>query len=206
MRILLLGTRKRVIANAISLFRENGAEPVLMETQTVSLLRHFGFGPADPTTLIVNMGASLMTVMAVNKGELVFTLSYPEAGDLLTKTLMSEFNLSKEQAEVYKTSYGLAPDQADGKVRNALMPVVEMMMGNLRSANNFFATKTGLTGVERISLTGGSAALVGLVDVVRQNMGVEVVVADNFFGFTGDTQPTNQLAWGVALGLLKRKF
>ncbi|MCL2110318.1 pilus assembly protein PilM [Microgenomates group bacterium] len=205
MRLLLIGTRKKTIANFVSFFRENGAEPAVMETQTVSLLRHFNLPDESPRTMIVNFGDSLMNVVAVNQGELVFSLSYPEAGALLTKTLISEFNLSSEQALSYKVGAGLDPNQAEGKIRTTLMPIMDMVLSNLRNADSFFASKTNTSGAERLILTGGSSALIGLIDLLAQSLKKEVVVADNFTGLTGDIPATNQLAYSIVLGLIKRR-
>ena len=205
MRLLLIGTRKKTISNFVSFFRENGAEPTIMETQTISLLRHFNLPAESPRTMIVNFGDSSMNVIALNQGELVFSLSYPEAGNLLTKTLMSEFNLSSEQALSYKTGAGLDPNQADGKVAATLMPIMEMVLGNLRNADSFFASKTNTPGAERLILTGGSSALIGLVDLLTKSLAKEVIIADNFASLTGDIPAANKLAYSIALGLAKRR-
>ena len=206
MRILLIGTRHKVIDNLVAVFRNNGAEPVLMETQTTSLLRQFNLQAEDPNTLLVQIGASSMNVIATKAGEPVFVMSYPEAGELLTKAVANGFNLPKEQAEQYKQAYGLLPNEGEGKVLQALKPIMDLMVNNLKSSVSFFGSKTAQAAVRRIILTGGTAQLPGIVDFLHGALGMEVLVADNFSGFSGNLPEKNQAAYGVAMGLMKRQL
>jgi len=207
MRVLLIGTRKQVVRDLLEVFRANGAEPFLMETQTISLMRQVGLAETDPVTMIVQVGEKAMSIMVVQGGELSFVISYPEAGELFTKALMTSFSLSKENAEAYKASYGLLPDQADGKIYEALKPIADLILANIRNALTFYTSKVnGQYQVQQVLWCGGTAQMLGLIDYIKAAVQIEMGMIDNFAGFSGNLPERNQISFGVALGLLKRQM
>lgn len=206
MRVLLTGTRKPVVERYLSLYTNIGIEPTLLETQMLSILRSLGMTPDEPPTMIVDLGATNMDIMVVERGEILFVFSHTGAGSLLTKTLQQNIGLDPQQAEQYKRTYGLNPEQFEGKVRNALFPVIETLTGELQKATRYFANQTtGNTSLQRIVLTGGSAQLPGLVEHLTEALGTEILIAAPFATATGEIPAENQQAFAVAMGLLMRE-
>ncbi len=87
----------------------------------------------------------------------------------------------------------------------ALQPIADLMVNDLKTSFNFFGSKTNQATISRVILSGGTAQLPGLVDYLRTALGVEIGLADNFTGFSGQLPEKNQLTYGIALGLLKRQ-
>lgn len=205
MRVLLIGVRKSVIDRYVALFNALGIEPGLVETQTLSVIRSLQFQPTDPTTLLVHLGAASMNLAVMYQGELMFVYTHLNGGQLLTRALEQGVGLDATQAEQYKRTYGLDQTQFQGKVRDALLPAVKLLVTELQKAVRFFTTQHATEQIQRVLLSGGSAQLPGLVEHITSELGAEVLVAAPFAEAKGDIPQVNQAAFTVCMGLLMRQ-
>lgn len=207
MRVLLVGTRKRMVERFVGMFNEIGVEPTLLETQMIANIRSLQFEAEDPTTLIAHIGSSSMNLAIVHNTELQFVISHMNAGQMLTKALETAIGLDSAQAEQYKRSYGLDGSQFQGKVRDALLPPVNMLLTEIRKSVQFFINQNPQESVQRVVLSGGSAMLPSLVQHVTNELGVEVLIAAPFTGMSGEVpENVNHPAMSVCMGLLQREM
>lgn len=207
MRVLLVGVRKKIIDRLVEMLHQSGVEPTLVETQMLSIIRSLEFQPNDPTTLLVHLGASSLDQAIVHRGELQFVTSHLNGGQMLTKTLEQTVGLDAAQAEEYKRTYGLDASQFQGKVKEALLPAVRMLLSETRKTLQFFLNQHPQEKVKRLVLSGGSAALPGLVGYMTSELGLEVLVATPFAGVEGVIpEDTNHPSFTICVGLLKRQL
>jgi type IV pilus assembly protein PilM len=207
MRILLVGARKQVVDRYVDMFHVLGIEPSLVETHMISLIRSLMFSPEDPNTMIVHMGASSMNMSIVKGGELIFVTSHMNGGQLLTKALEQTVGLDQNQAEKYKRTYGIDDSQFQGKVAEALKPGLQVLTAEMKKSIQFFVTQHPTESIQRVVLSGGTAAMPDLVQYVTQELGTEVLVAAPFTGVEGSIPETiNPPAMGICMGLLLREL
>lgn len=205
MRVLLVGTRQDVVERYIEMFVKIGIEPKLLETQVLSIIRSLEIEVDEPPTLVVHMGASSTQLIMVYQGELQFVTSQMTGGQTLTQALAKQINLSGQQAEEYKRTYGLKPQQFEGKVRSVLLPAINVLVSEIKKATTFFANQHPGSSVERILLSGGASLLPELVQFITQEVGTEVLMAAPFSKASGEIPAGNQAAWSVCMGLLMRE-
>ncbi len=206
MRILLVGARKQVVERFVDMFHMLGIEPSLVETQIISIVRSLVFTSQEPTTLVVHMGASSMNMAMVANGELQFVTTHMNGGQLLSKALEQTVGLDQTQAEKYKRTYGLDESQFQGKVKAAMLPAVNVLVTEIKKAVQFYMHEHPQDSVQRVVLSGGSAALPNLVQHITQELGTEVLVAAPLTN-VGGTLPenVNAPALSVCMGLLMRE-
>ncbi len=204
MRVLLVGSRKKVIESYLEVFYQVGIEPVLLETQVLSTLRSLQFTPQDPATLVVTMGASSTDMAVVDQGELAFVYTFGQGGQLATRTIVQTLQQETKAAEEYKRQYGLDPQALGGKLREVLMPVIDNQVQEVRKALQFFATARPTTVVGRVVLCGGAATLPGLVQHMAEAMSVEVLLGAAFGSASGEIPPGAATQYSVCMGLMMR--
>ncbi len=205
MRVMLVGLRKQIIDRYVQVMHQIGVEPTLIETQVLSIMRSLQFTNQDPTTLLVHIGGSSMNLALIHLNELKFVLSHLNGGQLLSKALEQTLGLDATQAEQYKRTYGLDPAQFQGKVREALMPATRLLVTEIKKSVQFFVNQNPQESVKRIVLSGGSAALPGIVQFITDEIGSEVLVAEPFATAGGNIpDQINRPAMAVCMGLLYR--
>jgi len=205
MRVLLTGTRKALIERYVTLFTNMGIEPTFLETHMLSTLRSLGISKDEPPTMVISLGATNMDVMVVANGEIQFVFSHTGVGALLTKTLQQTLNIDAQQAEQYKRQAGLDASQMESKVREALMPTISNLMAEIQKAQRYFSNQSPQTTLQQLVLTGGSTQLPGLVDQLKETLGLEVLLSAPFATATGEVPQANHQAFAVCMGLLMRE-
>lgn len=207
MRVMLIGVPKTVIASQLHFFELLEIEPVIMETQVVAMVRSI-LSEQMPTTLVVNMGASTTDLVIVHEKEIVFVYSFGNGGRLLTRSIERGLNLTTDQAEEYKKSYGIDPALLEGKLATILDPVMRLFVTEIQKALQYFTGQFGTLQVQRIMFAGGGAQLVGLVPYFAKQFTQEIVVANPFEHLVADTKtplPTDRAAsFAIATGLVMR--
>jgi len=206
MKVLLIGVRKSVIEQYLKVFSQLGIEPTLLETQMLSTIRAAQFDVTDPTTLMAHVGASTMDMALLFQGQLEFVISHVTGGQVLTRSLEQSIGLEPTQAESYKRTYGLDERQFQGKVREALLPGVKILIGEMQKAIRFFTSQHPNDSVKRILLSGGSSQLPGLAQYITQELGLEVLISAPFVPATGQIPQVNHPALTVCMGLLEREL
>jgi type IV pilus assembly protein PilM len=121
---------------------------------------------------------------------------------------MRHYGLSLEESEAAKRNGGL-PDTYDSEV---LAPFMDTLALEIARALQFFFTSTQFNQVHHIFLSGGSATIPGLPEVVAERTQVNTLVANPFVGMEVSSKVRQaQLmidapALLVACGLALRRF
>jgi type IV pilus assembly protein PilM len=121
----------------------------------------------------------------------------------------SVLSLEEEVAEEYKKTYGLIPEQVEGKVHQAILPVLEVISDEIQKSINFVKEKEK-AGTDVVILGGGTANLPGLSEFITTRLGTEVQLADPFAQLVYDEKLISSLkklapSFVVAVGLAMRE-
>lgn len=179
MRVLLVGARKDVVNQYVKLFQTVGLEIIGLETVLLGVYRSLGaYYKNSQTVLLVHMGALSTDMIVVENGEIVLTYSVQTGGLALTRAIEKGMNLPPAQAEEYKRAYGLDASQLEGKVRQMLLPVFNILVSEIRKAIQYYQTGHVLVPIRSIVLSGGSAYLPGMAAYMTETFGMEVGLAN----------------------------
>lgn len=209
--VLVVASPKNVVAKYINVLSLSGLHPKVLETETIAVTRSLvGNNPFSPSTLIVQLGATTTDFAAVSKGLIWLTRSISTGGAALTRSLAQHFNFEIAQAEEYKKVYGLMEDQLEGKVYEALKPVVDIIAGEGKRVVQSFEAKYPQDPIKRVVLSGGGAKMPGFVVYLANTFGLEVQEADPWYAIAKDKASVSKLAqnapsYSVAVGLALRE-
>lgn len=209
MRVLLIGVPKTVITSYMNFFEFLEIEPLILETQVLSILRSLQ-QENMPTTLFVNIGASSTDFFIVHQGEVVFVYSFTNGGRLITRSIERGLNVETKQAEEYKVTYGTDPQFLEGKIARIIQPVLQLFVTEMQKAMQFFTNQYGTQTVKRVVLSGGTAHMPGLIATLSAQINAECTLARPFQSLVADTKvqvPTDrEAAFTVATGLAIRSL
>lgn len=209
MRVLLVGARKDLVERLVLLFQQAGLEIVGLETVILGAHRAlYSTMAAQEAVILLHMGALTTDILIANKGEIMFTYSIQTGGLAFTRAVEKGLELPPAQAEEYKRAYGLVPDQLEGKVRQVLMPVVNLLTAEVRKAMQFYQTAHMANPVRSMILSGGSAYLPGLPMYLAEHFGFEVVVGNPVETITVHKSvkvPVTMAAYIPVIGLAARE-
>jgi len=209
--VLVVATPKNAVLKYIKVLEMAGLHPKVLETETIATVRSLvGNNPFSPSTLIIQLGATTTDFSTISKGLIWLTRSISTGGMALTRSLAQHFNFEIAQAEEYKKVYGLLEDQLEGKVYEALRPVVDIIGGEAKRVIQAFEAKYPSDPIKRVVLSGGGAKMPGFVVYLANSLGLEVQEADPWYAIAKDKASLSRLAqdapsYSVAVGLALRE-
>jgi type IV pilus assembly protein PilM len=156
-----------------------------LETEITSVVRSLVQRvEGAPTTLVVSLGASTTDLSIVSVGKISFTRSIATGGLALARGVASELGFELDQATEYMKTYGLDATSLEGKVMQAIKPVFDVIVNEIRRALAFYATKHPESPVKRVIVTGGTAKLPGMVIYLAEALGLEVQLGNPWEGIS----------------------
>lgn len=208
MDVLMIGVKKQVVEALADIFLDAELGVDSLETDTLALLRVVeAIQPNTDNVGLLHIGATSTVMTCVSQGQFQFVHVMPIAGALFTRAIERGLGLEPTRAEEYKRTYGLLPDQLEGKVRGALTPIIDSLTAELQKTIRFYNTQYPNAPLQRIFLSGGSLYLPNLLPSLSPVLNLELVPLElsTFNTFTFPTALPQTSRFSVAVGLAMKK-
>lgn len=168
---LLSGIPREPVVTAVRAVEKAKLRVVRVDLAPFGLLRAIGTsGPAIEA--LVDVGAHLTTIVIHANGIAKVVRVVQHGGASWTAHIADQADLPTDEAEATKCTIGLmGSNLATRLLRDAMRPLVNEVRGSI----NFFASQHRVS-VERVSLTGGSAQLLGLREYLTEQLATPVDV------------------------------
>lgn len=181
--VLIAASRKEKVEDRVAVAEAAGLKAIVMDVESYAvqtsfkmISKQFPNDGRDQNIALVDIGANVMNITVLRNDQAVYNREQAFGGSQLTQDIMRQYGMSQEEAESAKRSGGL-PDNYESEV---LKPFMENAALEIQRALQFFFTSTQYNTVEHILLTGGSAVLPGLDEVVTRHTEINTVVANPF--------------------------
>jgi len=163
---------------------------------------------AEKVVAIVDIGATMTLFSATKAGKHIYSRDQMFGGEQYTRSIVSYYNKSFEDAELAKISNDLPPNYTF----EVLAPFHTILMQQIRRAIQMFLTSSGADKVDYLVISGGSALIDGVEKLLTDELGVHTIIANPFNNMEMSTaideealaQVAPQLM--VATGLALRSF
>jgi type IV pilus assembly protein PilM len=205
--VLLVAAPISLVDRTMKIIRAANLNPISLETETTAVVRSLVQRiEGAPTTLVLSIGASTTDLSIVSTGRISFTRSIATGGQALARGVAQELGFELDQATEYMKTYGLDPTSLEGKVMQAIKPIFDVIVNEIRRVLAYYANKHPELPVKRVVVTGGAAKLPGLVIYLAEALGLEVQVGNPWEGISLPGQVAKKLAddatsYAVSVGL-----
>jgi len=205
--VLLIAVLKTLVEKYVKVAELAGLNVTSVETELVSMVR--SLAPPGRSVLLADFGAK-STDIAIAKNELLFfTRSIPTAGEAFTRAVSQGLGVNQAQAEEYKRTYGLVESQLEGKIGQAIAPIVKVVSQEIKKAVHYYQLNLHGESPASIILAGGTAGMPGIAPLLTDLLGIEVTIGTPFVKIKVDPKASESLAnyaplYAVAAGLAMR--
>jgi type IV pilus assembly protein PilM len=210
LEVLLIAAPKLLVETYKSVVDIVGLELLAIETELVAISR--SIVPANSLlNVVLDLGSTTTGIGVVNNGLLVFSRSIPTAGDAFNRAIASFLDLDIKQAEEYKNSYGFSAKYLDGKLIEAMKPVMGMIVEEIKKTIDYYTSKHTGQSPTSVIITGGVSVTPDIISQMSIALGMEVVLGDAFNKIKLDDSQHKALAgtfniYSVATGLALREI
>jgi type IV pilus assembly protein PilM len=212
MDVMLVAAKKDIIEDYISLIHLAGLNPVLVDVDAFALQNAFEISADDISGCyaIVNVGAEELSINAIKDGVSMFTRDSSYGGVQITEAIMSEFDVSFEEAENIKLG-GTKIDDKKEALEEIFTTVVSGWVQEIKRALDFLSTTYPDEAIEKIFLSGGACRLPGFKKFLQMETDIPILELKPFANFqinekVFDPRYLSYMApqAGVAVGLALR--
>ena len=213
--VLIAASRKEKVEDRVACADAAELKAVVMDVESFAaqaayelVMQHLPGGGKEQNIALVDIGANAMKVTIMREDQPIYAREQAFGGSLLTQDIMRAYGMSADEAENLKRS-GSGPDNYQAEL---LQPFLENLAVEVSRALQFFFSSTQHTEVHRIVLSGGSAIIPGIDEIVGSRTEISAMVANPFAGMTLSSRiRAKQLAADapslmVACGLALRRF
>ena len=211
MDVLLVAVKKDKIGDYTSAISQAGKNPAIVDVDVFALQNCYevNYGiDAGRVVALLNVGASIMNINITKGATSIFNRDIAVGGNQYTDAIQKDLNLSFDQAEALKKGA-----QVEGANPDNLQPILQAVSENIaleiQKTFDFFKATSSEDRIDRIFLSGGTAKVKGLQELLadRFDAGVELLNPFNSVtynprdfdpDFISDIGPSAAIAVGLA--------
>jgi type IV pilus assembly protein PilM len=182
--VLLAACRKEQVEQRMAALEIAGLKPVVVDIEAYALenscqfLRHqMPDNGKGKTVALVDMGASMTSLMVLHDLQTAYTRDQAFGGRQLTEDIMRFYGMSYEEASKGKR-LGTLPDNYQGEVLAHFL--ADMAQQIDRSLQFFFSASSQHSTIDQVILAGGCAQIPGVDQVIQERLQIPTVVARPF--------------------------
>lgn len=205
-RGLLVASPREPVLTAVRAVEKAGLRVARVDLASLGALRAIGAETLS-VEAVIDIGAHLTTIVIHDRGVPKLVRTITKGGQSLTEQIADKLGFDGAEAEQAKCENGL--DGTHDEVVRATVEAVRPLFAEIRTSLGYFRSNTAAN-VERISLTGGSAALRGIAPALADQLGIPVRIVDPLQHVrnrlasrerqSGVEQPPTAVAVGLAMG------
>jgi type IV pilus assembly protein PilM len=213
--VLLAASRKEKVSDRQALAEAAGLTPVVMDVESYAsrlaagrVIEALPNRGQDALIALFEIGSNSTSLQVIRNDDVIYERDQMFGGAVLTQQISRQYGLTFEEADARKKLGDLPPDYA-GKV---LRPFMDSLGQEVGRALQFFFTSTPHNKVDHVLLSGGCAALPGLVEAVAAQTAFACKVINPFDGMIlapsvrASTLAAESTSYLVATGLALRRF
>jgi len=211
MDVLLVAVKKDKIGDYTSAISQAGKNPSIVDVDVFALQNCYevNYGiDAGRVVALLNVGASIMNINITKGATSIFNRDIAVGGNQYTDAIQKDLNLSFDQADALKRG-----SRVEGANPDNLQPILQAVSENIaleiQKTFDFFKATSSEDRIDRIFLSGGTAKVKGLQELLadRFDAGVELLNPFNSVtynprdfdpDFISDIGPQAAIAVGLA--------
>jgi type IV pilus assembly protein PilM len=208
--VLIVAVKEELVAKITDCVMAAGLDPEIVDVSPLALYNavRYNYGDLPDCTMILDMGARSTDVVFV-EGDRIFNRSIPVAGNVITRELMKEFDLSFEDAEKLKMAhafvgFGGTYESGETGVAERASKVVRNVMTRLHAevsrTINFYRSQQGGSQPSLALLAGGSSVIPHANTFLKEKLKIDVDYLNPFRNVAvSEKIPTDQIAEDVSI-------
>lgn len=181
--VLLSAARTESVEARLASLESSGFTAKVIDVESYALsraaslcLRQLPDDASSKIVAMVDIGATMTLLSIVEKGKTLYTRDQVFGGDQYTRSILSYYNKSYDEAEQAKVASDLPPNYTF----EVLAPFQTMLLQQIRRGIQMYLTSSGKDAVDYLVVSGGTALIEGIDRLLIDELGIHTVIANPF--------------------------
>jgi type IV pilus assembly protein PilM len=210
--VLLSAARTESVEARVAVLETGGFEAKVIDVESYAISRAYDLilkqlpnDAANKVIATVDLGATMTLFSVTEASKHIYSRDQLFGGEQYTRSIISYYNKSFEEAELAKLTGDLPPNYTF----EVLAPFHTILVQQIRRAIQMFLTTSGKEKIDYLVISGGSALVEGVAELLTEELGIHTVIANPFSGMEissnidqaelARTAPRFMVAAGLAL-------
>lgn len=212
LQILLVAAPNNIANKYLSIVQNAGLELLALEINSIaqarSLIREVDMAKC---LAIVDIGSVSSDIAIIDSMVPKLVRNATVGGDVLNRVVSQNLAIDTEQADQFIRKFGMDQTKIEGQVYKTLKPIVDHLTEELNKSISYFQEKNDNKKIDKIILTGGTSALVGLPLYIANSTGLTVEVGNPWQNISYPAELSTSLSslslsYATAIGLALRGY
>ena len=190
MEIMVVAAKKGLVENYVNLLQEIDLTPEVMDVDIFALQNCFELNSREikpeKAYFLIDIGSQKINTNVVKGNVSLFLRSSALGGFQITERLMQEFQIGFEDAEKIKLGVTELEEEQNKRIRGIFKDVIKEWIDEIRGNIQFIDRTYPGEQVEKIFITGGCSNIVGLEELLANELGMPVEKLESFAGLVID--------------------
>lgn len=209
LEVLLSSVENDFVEQRLDMLESIGLDVVAFEPDNLALARALIAGDSPQAQMVLDMGSRSTDLVVTLAGAPRLTRSIPTGAEAVVRSAAQNLNIDEQQARQFVFKFGLSKDKLEGRIYDAVIGTVDILIGEIDKSIKFFQSRYVDTPVSRIVVTGGASALPEFPLYIANKFGIEVEIGNSWRNVSFSPDRQNELLavsnhFGVAAGLAER--
>lgn len=205
-KLLIGAVPKEVSDSYYKVLEQGGLKPHVLEIEAAPIIRSLINENEEKSKMIIDFGAMRTGLIIYNQKTVNFTVSLPISGKNITATIASTLKMDLAKAEESKIVCGLDKEKCEGALLKILMDPINKMSSHIKRALSYYETNFPKGDkISEIILCGGGANFINLDNVLKEKVGIPVVIGNPLLNITNAKKSkitkAKALSYTSAIGL-----
>jgi len=208
--VLLSSVENSYTENRLKAVEAAGLEVIALEPDSLALTRSLLDNSVSGPQLVLDIGYLSTDLVISYKGVPRLARAIQIGSETIVRAAIANMQLQPDQAHQYVYQYGLNKDNLNGKLYNAIIGTVDVLVSEIDKSIKFFTGRYSGANLERVVLTGGASSLPLFPLYVANKFNINVEIGNSWRNFAYPASMQNELLsvsnhFAVAAGLAERE-
>jgi len=192
MDVLMVAAKKDLINDYVAVIKEAGLNPVIMDVDSFAIQNMFEVNyPIQEMEVLalVNIGAGVININVTKGGTVMFTRDVSAGGNQYTEEIQKQLGVSFEEAETLKIGGTGGADTEEvmrQEVQDVIRTASDTIATEIQRSLDFFTATSAEDHISKIWVSGGTAKISGLKEVIQERSGIPVEMINPFNNLSFD--------------------
>lgn len=208
--VLLSSVENSYTETRLKAIEAAGLDVIAFEPDSFALSRALLAADVSGPQLVLDIGYISSDLVISFKGIPRLARSIQIGSETIVRAAIQNMQLQPDQAHQYVYQYGLNKDNLNGRLYNAIIGTVDVLVSEVDKSIKFFAGRYGGGSLERVVLTGGASSLPLFPLYVANKFNINVEIGNSWRNVSYPANLQNELLsvsnhFAVAAGLAERE-
>ncbi len=177
--ILVVAAPRKLVDSYVKLSELLGLETVAVETTTNGTCRLFAHADVNKTpTVLVDLGSQSSDITVYDRG-IVVTSTVPGGGDSFSEAIAKKLGVTRKEAYLIKTRYGMGVSKKQTEIGEALAPIMTELNKEIKRMVRYYQERSAVNRkIDQVVTMGGGANMPGLAEFLTNSLRLPVRICD----------------------------